>query len=72
MRLRRDCTVSSEPHCLHILIIKQDDIFMVHTGSVAADSCLLLLPWYVSGGFVFGPYFVMQYLVSFLVLQSSC
>ena len=32
--------------------------------------CLLLLPLFC-GGFVFGPCFVVQYLVSFIVLQSS-
>ena len=32
--------------------------------------CLLLLPLFV-GGSVFGVYFVLQYFVSFLILQSS-
>ena len=40
MRFRRDCSLASDS-LLHILSIKQDD--MVHTGSVAVDSCLLLL-----------------------------
>ena len=39
-------------------------------GSVVVDSLFLVAP-IVCGCSVFGPYFVMQYLVSILVLQSS-
>ena len=39
-------------------------------GSVVVDSSFIVAP-IVCKGSVFGPSFVMQYLVSFLVLQSS-
>ena len=40
-------------------------------GSVGVDS-LAIVAHIGCGYFVFGPCFVVQYLVSFLVLQSSC
>ena len=39
-------------------------------GSLVVDS-LVFVPYIVCGGYVFGPCFVMDYVVSFLVLQSS-
>ena len=39
-------------------------------GSVVVDS-LVIVAVIVCRGFVFGPYFVMQNLVCFLILQSS-
>ena len=43
-------------------------IMLLH-GSVVVDSLFNVAP-IVNGGSAFGPCFVMQYLVSFLVLQS--
>ena len=53
----------------HFYIGDQAELFWVG-GSVVVDS-LFIVASVILWGFVFGPCFVMQYLVSYLVFQSS-